>query len=151
MEPDELIKLVRSQPDPVAYVRDNPQITEIIGDRWRQDVTLPPASKYHNARAEFEGLRFQSGHERDVIANLVKADAQHGIFGLRLQTIFLLPGKTSYRADATYADLQDGHLKFHVVDAKIWDEKKQKFIYPPEYRIKKRQMKEIYGVEILEL
>ncbi len=106
-------------------------------------------SKYHNARAEYKGMTFQSGHEMDVVGKLVMAEENHaGVHGLRLQVDFALPGGIIYRADATYGD---DDLQFHVVDAKAWDVKTQKFLRTPEFKLKAKLFKATYGQDIEEL
>ncbi len=124
-------------------LRMNPELRGVV------DVVTKTPSKYHNARAEMMGIRFQSGHEADVIGKLVIADEHHaGVHGLRLQVPFELPGGIIYQADATYIDDQ---LQGHVIDAKAWDVKTQKYLRTPEYRLKRRLFKGKYGREIEEL
>lgn len=113
-----------------------------------EELTTVPASKYHNARTEGKGLRFQSGHEAAEISKLILLDERHQIFSLRLQVAFPLPGKMIYRADAVYLDEK---LKVHVVDAKAWDIKTKKFLETPEFKIKRELFKERYGIQIEEI
>ncbi len=106
-------------------------------------------SKYHNARATYAGMTFQSGHEMDVVSKLVLGEEQKaGVFGLRLQVRFPLPGGVTYVADATYLD---DNLQVHVIDAKAWDKKTGKFLRTPEYRLKRKLFKAKYGRDIEEL
>jgi len=97
-----------------------------------------PASKYHNVRAEAKGLSFQSGHEAVEMGKLITAEEHKaGVFALRLQVKFPLPGKTSYIADAVYLD-ED--LEPHIVDAKG--------VLTKEFKLKSKLFKEKYGKEI---
>ena len=57
-----------------------------------------PASKYHNAQAEANGMRFQSGKEAIEIGKLILAEKHKAIFALRLQVKFPLQGNNSYTA-----------------------------------------------------
>ncbi len=121
----------------------NPEVQDIVSQ------ALDKPSKYHNVKAAFQNMSFQSGHERDVVAMYIAlAERGQGVFGLQLQTRFLLPGGIDYYADLTYLDDQ---LFGHVIDAKAWDARKQRFIRTPEYRLKRKLFKAKYGREIEEL
>lgn len=100
-------------------------------------ISIVPASKYHNVRAEARGLSFQSGHEAAEISKLILLEEQRKIFGLRLQVRFPLAGKTSYIADAVYLDES---LEPHVIDCKGFQTK--------EFKLKAELFKEKYGREI---
>ncbi len=101
-------------------------------------------AKYHNVKTDSFGLRFDSGHEAVEIGNLLLAEKHKtGVFGLRLQVRFPLPGKSDYVADATYLQAVDGFLIPVVVDAKG--------VRTPLYKLKKKLFKQTYGVEITEL
>ncbi len=123
----------------MAYSKEvldlNPQLRGVI------DTATETPSKYHNCRAEAKGMTFQSGHEAAGVTSLILADEHHqGVFALRLQVRFPLPGKAVYVADAVYAD---DALQVHVVDFKGFK--------TPEYRLKKKLFKEAYGKDIEEL
>lgn len=106
-------------------------------------------SKYHNTRTELKGLIFASGHEASVVNGLMVAEEQRAdVFGLRLQVPFPLPGGIIYRADATYID---GRLQGHVVDAKMWDKKKQRFLLTKDFKMKAKLFLEKYGGRGIEL
>jgi len=106
-------------------------------------------SKYHNARAEARGMTFQSGHEAAVIGQLILLEERkQGVFALRLQVGFPLPGGIVYHPDAVYLDEK---LEPHIVDAKAWDKGTGKFIRTKEYRLKKKLFKERYHREIEEV
>ena len=103
-------------------------------------------SKYHNTRTDLKGMTFASGHEASVVNGLMVAEEQRAdVFGLRLQVPFPLPGGIVYRADATYID---GRLQGHVVDAKMWDKKKQRFLLTKDFKMKAKLFKERYGRDI---
>ena len=104
------------------------------------------ASKWHNVRSEMAGMTFQSGHEAEVIGNLMVAEERRaGVFGLRLQVRFPLPGGKFYDADATYID---GKIQPHVIDAKAFNLKTGKYLLTREFRSKRRQFRELYGHDI---
>ncbi len=104
-------------------------------------VASQPASKYHNVRAEFRGMRFQSGHEVEVVSKLMMLeDRRQGVFGLRLQVRFPLPNDEVYVSDGTYLD---EHIQGHVFDAKGMRTR--------DYLRKKKLFKATYGKEIEEL
>ena len=102
-----------------------------------QEMMTVPASKYHNVQTEKKGMRFQSGKEAAGVMMLIEREERGEIFALRLQVKFLLPGKTSYIADAVYLDHE---LRPWVVDFKG--------IQTKEFKIKARLFKEKYGQEI---
>jgi hypothetical protein len=99
-----------------------------------------PASKYHNAKTEANGMKFDSGHEAGGVANLILLEEQKIIFALRLQVRFPLAGGIVYVADAVYLDEK---LQSHVVDFKGFKTK--------EYLMKKKLFKEKYGKDIEEV
>ena len=102
-------------------------------------VATVPASKYHNAKAEAHGMRFQSGHEAAGVAGLILLEEQKIIFALRLQVRFPLAGGIIYVADAVYLD---ENLEAHVIDFKGYRTK--------EYKLKRKLFRERYGKEIEE-
>ena len=103
-------------------------------------VSSTPASKYHNAKTEASGMTFQSGHEAAGVGNLILLEAQHEIFALRLQVRFPLSEKITYVSDAVYLD---NELQPHIVDFKGFK--------TPEFKLKKKLFKSVYGQEIEEL
>ncbi len=107
----------------------NPELTA--------SLQTTPASKYHNARAEMRGMRFQSGREAVEVGKLIIAEEQKKIFALRLQVKFPLQGGNSYIADAVYVDDQ---LEVHVVDVKG--------MLTKEFKIKAKLFRELYGREV---
>jgi hypothetical protein len=64
------------------------------------------------------------------------------IFGLCYQVRLPLAGGVVYIADFMYSDVQDGKLITVIEDSKGFK--------TPEYRLKKKLVKEKYGVEIRE-
>ncbi len=106
-------------------------------------VKTLPASKYHNTRQDFAGLRFASGHEVAVCSGLMLEEKQGVVFGLRFRVRFTLPGGNIYESDATGLELVD-----HLLVPRVWDAKGMR---TKEYLVKKRAFKAEYGLEITEL
>ena len=105
--------------------------------------TAKKRSKYGNCIARYAGRVFDSRHEAEVFKQMELRVRAGEIAGVVCQQPFLLPGGVKYIADFVVLR-NDG--TYEVVDAKSEATAKDKV-----YRIKKRQMKEIYGIEILEV
>lgn len=107
----------------------------------------PPAkekrAKYGNRRTEYNGRIYDSAHEADVAQQMDFRLRAGEIRGWMPQMEFILPGGVKYRADFVVLR-NDG--KYDVVDAKSEATRKDKV-----YRIKRRQMKEVLGIEIVEV
>ena len=112
------------------------EVLELNPELAKMTATTP-ASKYHNARAEAKGMRFQSGREAVEVGKLIVAEEHKLIFALRLQVKFPLQGNNSYIADAVYFD---ENLEVHIVDVKG--------MLTKEFKIKAKLFKEKYGREI---
>ena len=106
------------------------------------DPEKPTRSKYGNAPTEHDGRRFDSKHEAQVyeILRLQCLNGEH--LGIGCQVAFYLPGGVKYIADFVTLE-PDG--RFTVYDAKSEATRKDKV-----YRLKKRQMKECLGIQIVE-
>ena len=100
-------------------------------------------SKYGNKRTEYAGKAFDSAHEAEVYKQLELRVRAGDLRGVICQQAFQLPGGVKYIADFV-ALKNDG--TYDVLDAKSDATRKDK-----AYRIKKRQMKEVLGIEILEV
>lgn len=100
-------------------------------------------SKYGNRRTEYNGRVFDSAHEAEVFKQLdfrVRAGELRGVI---CQQAFALPGGVKYVADFV-ALKNDG--TYDVIDAKSEATKRDRV-----YRMKRRQMKEVLGIEIVEV
>lgn len=100
-------------------------------------------SKYGNRRTEYGGRVFDSVHEADVFRQLDLRVRAGDLRGVICQQPFQLPGGVKYIADFV-ALKNDG--TYDVIDAKSEATRKDKV-----YRIKRRQMKEVLGIEIMEV
>lgn len=104
------------------------------------------ANKYHAKKTTFEGLTFDSIHERDRYVELLLMERAKAIQDLKTQVAFPLIPKTKYgreivyRADFTY--YEDGKL--------VVEDTKSPATKTPLYRLKKRLLAEKYGLVIKE-
>ena len=103
----------------------------------------PKRTKYGNRRTEYGGRMYDSAHEADVARQMDFRLRAGDIRGWIPQVEFALPGGVKYRADFVVLR-NDG--RYDVVDAKSDATRKDKV-----YRLKKRQMKEVLGIEIVEV
>lgn len=100
-------------------------------------------SKYGAKRTEYGGKIFDSAHEAEVFRQLdfrVKAGELRGVV---CQQVFQLPGGVKYIAD--FVTLKNDGT-YDVIDAKSDATRRDKV-----YRIKRRLMREVLGIEILEV
>lgn len=105
--------------------------------------TAKKRSKYGNRRTEYNGKIFDSAHEADVFRQLDFRVRAGELRGVACQVEFLLPGGVKYRAD--FVTLKNDGT-YDVIDAKSDATRKDKV-----YRIKRRQMREVLGIEIVEV
>jgi len=117
------------------------QVEHLIG----RNITEPAkkTNKYRVAAKEDRtwcGHIFASKKEMNRYLQLM-ADGRSGLLKfLCYQPVFLLPGGIKYRADFLYVT-DEGYLKIEDV----------KGFKTPEYKLKKKLMLAIYGVEIKEI
>ncbi len=97
-------------------------------------------NKYHAKPKEVEGIRFASTKEADRYATLKCMQNANEITGLQRQVKFKLVG-CNYFLDFMYFDYASKQMIFEDV----------KGVRTPTYKIKKKQMKEIYNIEIKEV
>lgn len=100
-------------------------------------------SKYGNHKTEYAGKRFDSVHEAEVYKELELRVRAGELRGVICQQAFALPGGVKYVADFVTLNA-DG--TYSVMDAKSEATRRDKV-----YRIKRRQMRECLGIEILEV
>lgn len=115
-------------------------------DPGRKSAPEPPKarrSKYNNRKTERDGRIFDSLHEAECY-DVLKLRLQAGeIRGFVCQQPFTLPGGVRYYADFVVLR-NDG--RYDVLDAKSDATRKDK-----AYRVKARQMREVLGIEIVEV
>ncbi|MBP3409423.1 MAG: DUF1064 domain-containing protein [Clostridia bacterium] len=100
-------------------------------------------NKYNARRTEYNGRVYDSAHEAETAQQMDFRLKAGDIRGWIPQVEFALPGGVKYRADFVVLR-NDG--RYDVVDAKSDATRKDK-----TYRIKRRQMKEVLGIEIVEV
>ena len=103
----------------------------------------PKRTKYGNKKTTVDGKTFDSKHEAERWKELQLLLAAGEIVGILPQVAFALPGGVTYKADFVILN-RDG--TFRVEDAKSSATAKDKV-----YRLKKRQMRECLGIEIMEV
>lgn len=107
--------------------------------------TKPKKSKYGAVKTEIDGIMFDSKHEAKRYQELRLLEQTGEITNLRLQVPYILFPKNKhgralkYIADFTY---NDGNGQLIVEDAKG--------VKTPVYRLKRRLMAELKGIEIKE-
>ena len=100
--------------------------------------------KYGNRRVEIDGMKFDSQHEADVYFGTLLPSWKCGAYKLLVRQVpFDLPGGIRYIADFVTVSV-DGHVS--VIDAKSAATRKNRV-----YINKKKQMKAIWGIEIMEV
>lgn len=100
--------------------------------------------KYGNRKVEIDGMKFDSQHEADVYFGTLLPSWKCGAYKLLARQVpFDLPGGIRYIADFVTVSV-DGHVS--VIDAKSEATRKNRV-----YINKKKQMKAIWGIEIMEV
>ena len=100
--------------------------------------------KYGNRKVEIDGMKFDSQHEADVYFGTLLPSWRCGAYKLLTRQVpFDLPGGIRYIADFVTVSA-DGHVS--VIDAKSEATRKNRV-----YINKKKQMKAIWGIEIMEV
>lgn len=107
------------------------------------NAPTPRRNKYGNRRTELDGEVYESKHEAQIANTLMLQGMGGEIKGVARQVPFFLPGGVKYIADFVVF-LPDG--SYQVMDAKS-EATKQNAVY----RLKKRQMRECLGIEIVEV
>ena len=104
----------------------------------------PKRSKYGNQRVEVDGIRFDSKHEATVYQELLLHVKTGALRHVLRQVSFDLPGGIRYVADfvTITPDMRIGA----VIDAKSAITRKNRV-----YINKKKQMKAVWGIEIVEV
>ncbi len=97
-------------------------------------------SKYNAKRSTVNDISFDSQHEADRYGELKLLEKAGEITALMLQVPFRLPGPVYYYADFVYYD----------VKKKDWITEDAKGVRTDVYKLKAKQVLDIYGIEILE-
>jgi Protein of unknown function (DUF1064) len=97
----------------------------------------PRRGKYNAERVVVDGIKFDSKHEAEIYVRLKLLQLAGEVKHFNRQVIFDLPGKTEYRLDFLVV-YPGGRIEY-------WD---AKGVETPMFRLKRRQVREIHGVEI---
>lgn len=104
-------------------------------------------NKYHASKAEFNGIKFDSKHERDRYVELLLMERGNYIQDLKTQVRFPLIAKSKYGREIVYvcdfAYYENGKL--------VVEDAKSPVTKTPLYRLKKRLMAEKYDIVIKEV
>lgn len=103
----------------------------------------PKRAKYGNRRVEIDGIKFDSQKEANYYQRLKMLQKAGELRLVLLQVPFILPGNIKYYADFLTID-KSGN--FEVIDVKSDATKKNR-----TYINKKKQVKAVYGIEIVEV
>ena len=104
------------------------------------------ANKFRAKKTEFNGIKFDSIHEKNRYVELVLMEKAQVIQDLKVQQRFPLIPKSKYgreiyyKCDFTY--YENGKL--------VVEDAKSPVTKTPVYRLKKRMLAEKYGIEIKE-
>nr|DAU71895.1 MAG TPA: Endonuclease [Caudoviricetes sp.] len=101
-----------------------------------------PRPKYGNRKTQVDGITFDSKHESEVYAGLKLRQRAGDIAAMAMQVRFRLGERIEYVADFVVIDAAGAH----VIDAKSEATRRDKV-----YRIKKKLMREKWGIEIEEV
>lgn len=101
-----------------------------------------PRPKYGNRKTQVDGIMFDSKHESEVYAELKLRQRAGDIAAMAMQVRFRLGERIEYIADFVVIDAAGAH----VIDAKSEATRRDKV-----YRIKKKLMREKWGLEIEEV
>jgi hypothetical protein len=105
----------------------------------------PKRAKYGNRKVEVDGLKFDSRHEADYYFGVLVPRVKAGELKCVLRQVpFDLPGGIKYVAD--FVTVRPDMSIEAVIDAKSEATKQNRV-----YINKKKQMKAIYGIEIVEV
>ena len=99
--------------------------------------------KYGNTRVEIDGIKFDSIKEANYYSHLMMLYRAGELRLVLLQVPFILPGNIKYYADFLTID-KTGN--FEVIDVKSEATRKNR-----TYINKKKQVKAVYGIEIVEV
>lgn len=114
---------------------------KVISSSEYKQLIKPKKNKYGNKRVEYDGIKFDSIGEKNRYIVLKSMEERNIISDLKLQVTYDLKVNNDlicrYRADFVY--IRDG---FSVTED-------LKGVETPEFKLKKKLMKAIHGIDIL--
>ena len=103
-------------------------------------------NKYHAKKTAFNGIKFDSKHERDRYVELTLMEKAKAIQDLKCQVSFPLIKKSSHGREIKYI----ADFVYYENGKMVVEDTKSPATKTPVYRLKKRLMAEIYDIEIKE-
>lgn len=103
-------------------------------------------NKYHAKKTTFNGIKFDSKHERDRYVELALMEKAKAIQDLKCQVSFPLIKKSSHGREIKYI----ADFVYYENGKMVVEDTKSPATKTPVYRLKKRLMAEIYDIEIKE-
>lgn len=103
-------------------------------------------NKYHAKKTTFNGIKFDSKHERDRYVELALMEKAKAIQDLKCQVSFPLIKKSSHGREIKYI----ADFVYYENGKMVVEDTKSPATRTPVYRLKKRLMAEIYDIEIKE-
>jgi len=103
-------------------------------------------NKYHAKKTTFNGIKFDSKHERDRYVELALMEKAKAIQDLKCQVSFPLIKKSSHGREIKYI----ADFVYYENGKMVVEDTKSPATKTPVYRLKKRLMAEIYNIEIKE-
>lgn len=103
-------------------------------------------NKYHAKKTAFNGIKFDSKHERDRYVELALMEKAKAIQDLKCQVSFPLIKKSSHGREIKYI----ADFVYYENGKMVVEDTKSPATKTPVYRLKKRLMAEIYDIEIKE-
>lgn len=106
-------------------------------DEYKQ-LKTKKKNKYNAKKVVIDGIKFDSNKEGEYYKDLKMAKKSGELIAFYMQVLFRLPGKTTYWLDflECWKGDQIKHTDIKVIETTV-------------FKIKKRQVEEIYGIEIL--
>lgn len=103
-------------------------------------------NKFRAKKAEFNGIKFDSKHERDRYVELLLMEKAKVIQDLKTQVAFPLIPKSKYGREIKYV----ADFTYYENGKLVVEDTKSPVTKTPVYRLKKRLLAEIFGIEIKE-
>ena len=103
-------------------------------------------NKFRAKKTEFNGIKFDSIHEKNRYVELVLMEKAQVIQDLKVQQRFPLIPKSKYGREIYY----QADFTYYEQGKLVVEDAKSPITKTPVYRLKKRMLAEKYGIEIKE-
>ena len=111
-----------------------------------RDLPSAGVNKFHAKKCTFNGLTFDSKHERDRYIELTLMEKAKAIQDLKCQVSFPLIPKSKYGREIKYV----ADFTYYCEGELVVEDTKSPATKTPLYRLKKRLLAEKYGLVIKE-